>query len=462
MPDDIKQFEDNNETEKKSNSRYYIEGYYDYANSMPAESDRDYSYKIGSSSALPAFPPHEEPRNTERFKPLKAVAMLFSGLFIILLVLAVVWVFLRYDLEIESENGTINITLTESRSENPLFYDMFSSTPQINELQNPTNSRPGAVKLDSFAMVITQLPMDAQELTYQQIYKKCVDSIVSVYTVSSSGQNTGTGIVLSSDGYILTNHHLVDNQSEILVVLSSNEQFQAILVGEDAVTDLAVLKIDATRLKPAEFGDSGKIQIGDGVIAIGNPINHTLMMTDGIISAINDKITLNGYNTTLLQTNAELGDGSSGGALINKCGQVIGITNMKIVSAYLPARDIGFALPVEIAKPIIEELLVNGYIKGRTSLGILVKDVPRVVSVFYDLPSGVYVEYVWENSDACKKGLIRGDIIVSINGKQVKGSETIFEIQNGLSVGDNVNLEIFRQGQYYEIEIALMDASSFN
>jgi serine protease Do len=461
MPDDIKQIDDN-KTEKKGSSRYYVEGYYDSAISMPAESDRDYSYKIGSSSALPAFPPHREARYTERIKPLKAAALLFSGLFIILIVLAVVWVFLRYDLEIKSENGTINITLTENRNEYPLFYDMFSSTPSGNELQNHADPKPGSVKLDSFAMVISQLPVDAQELTYQQIYKKCVDSIVSVYSAGSSGQIKGTGIILSPDGYILTNHHLVDNQSEIYAVLSNKKQYQAVLVGKDAVTDLAVLKIDATRLKPAEFGDSGNIQVGDEVLAIGNPINHTLMMTDGIISAINDKITLNGYKTTLLQTNAELSCGSSGGALINRCGQVIGITNMKIVSAYLSTEDIGFALPIKIAKPIVEELLVNGYIKGRPSLGILSKDVPRFASVFYDLPSGVYVEHVWENSDACNKGLMRGDIIVSVNGTQVKGSETILEIQNGLSVGDKVSLEVFRQGQYYEIEIALMDASAFN
>lgn len=463
MPDDNKRIDDNKDTEKNGSSRYYIEGYYDMALSMPAESDRNYSYKIGSSSALPAFPPHsEEARYNEKYRPFKAAAMLFSGLFIIIIILTVVWVFLRYDLKIESENGTINITLTENRKENPLFYDLFAATPQINEQKTASNAKPESVKPDGFAMIITQLPVDAQELTNQQIYKKCVDSIVSVYAASGGGQSTGTGIVLSSDGYILTNHHLVDNKSDIIVVLSNKDQYPAVLVGEDAITDLAVLKIDAKRLKPAEFGDSGKIQVGDRVIAIGNPINYTLMMTDGIISAVNEKITLNGYKTTLLQTNAELCDGSSGGALINHCGQVIGITNMKIVSSYLPTDGIGFALPVEIAKPIIEELLINGYIKGRPSLGFLAKDVPRVVSVFYDLPSDVYVEYVWENSDAFRKGLLRGDIIVSINGTRVKGSETIFEIQNGLSVGDNVNLEIFRQGQYYEIEVALMDASAFN
>lgn len=463
MPDNIEKYDENKEAGSKSERQYYVEGYYDTAFSMPAETDGDYTYKIGSSSSLPAFPPHNAQLNiSERFRPLKTTVMLFFGLFVVIIVLAVVWFFLRYDMEIESDNGIINITLTESKRDSALFYELFPPAPQASEPPGDTDHSPDTAQLKGYAMVITELPADAQELSYQQIYKKCIDSIVSVYSVNNSGQSIGTGIVLSTDGYILTNQHIVDSQSEIFVILSGSEQYKAVMVGKDTVTDLAVLKIDAKRLKPAEFGDSHDLQVGDSIIAIGNPINYTLMMTDGIISAINDRITLNGYKTTLLQTNAQLGDGSSGGALINNHGQIIGITNMKIVSAYQTTEDIGFAIPVSVAKPIVEELLLNGYIKGRPSIGIIAMDVPRVVSVFYDMPSGVYVDYVWENSDAYKKGLMRGDIIVSADGIQITGLETLLEIQNGLSVGDTINLEIFRQGQYYMLEITLMDASSFD
>ncbi len=270
-------------------------------------------------------------------------------------------------------------------------------------------------------------------------------------------------MILSADGYIITNNHLIDGSTNVVVLTSDGSEYQAALVGRDSVSDLAVLKIDATRLKPAQFGDSDLAEVGASVLAIGNPLNKTLSMTDGIISAINRNVGFNGYYITLIQTNADINEGSSGGALINRFGQVIGITNMKIVSVNNTIEGMGFAIPMKEAKPIIEELMLRGFIAGRPSLGILVEDITAVASVFYKLPTGVYIVSLSKTA-TLRQGLLIGDIIVAANGIKIENREALYAVLNSLGVGDSVTLDIYRisQNQYYTVQVALMDASSFD
>lgn len=304
------------------------------------------------------------------------------------------------------------------------------------------------------------VPTEGGALSLQQIYKKMSPSVVSIISVSQSGTSTGTGIVMSEDGYVITNHHVIEGSQFLTVLLSDNREFDAELVGADAVSDLAVLKISGTGLVAAEFGDSTLVQVGDTVVAIGDPLGIELRgtMTDGIISAINRDLTTNGRTLTLLQTNAELNNGNSGGPLINIYGQVIGINTMKMGSYYSGSVEgLGFAIPVSTAKPIIDELIEKGYVSGRPALGIQGDAVPGYAQAYYHLPEGVYVSYVVPQSDAKNKGLEEGDIITAIEGTSISSIDELNTVRNQFVAGDTVRLTIFRSGKYYEVDVVLMD-----
>ena len=203
-------------------------------------------------------------------------------------------------------------------------------------------------------------------LSLQEIYQKMNPSVVSIVSTLRSGTATGTGIIMSENGYIITTHHVIEGAYQLAVLTYDDTQYTAELIGSDAISDLAVLKIEAEGLTAAEFGDSDALRVGDSVVAIGDPLGIQLRgtMTNGIISAINRDLTVEDRKMTLIQTNAALNNGNSGGPLINCYGQVIGINTMKMSSYYSSAsvEGLGFAIPVSVAKPIIDELIENGYV----------------------------------------------------------------------------------------------------
>ncbi len=290
-------------------------------------------------------------------------------------------------------------------------------------------------------------------LSLQEIYKKAIPSVVSITTDAGSG----TGIVLTEDGYLITNSHVIENAAQIAVLLTDDTRYTAEVVGSDEVSDLAVLKIDAAGLTPAEFGSSESLEVGDQVVAIGDPLGVELRgtMTDGIISAINRNIETGGRVLTLLQTNAALNEGNSGGPLLNAEGQVIGINTMKLFSASSGIEGIGFAIPISVAQPILQELLEQGYVSGRPSLGFSGVSVPLRAQLYYGWPSGVYLQEVDEDSDAYARGIRAGDIIVQLDGETVTSYETLDELKNHYEAGDTVTLLLFRGGAYYRVEIVL-------
>ena len=251
-------------------------------------------------------------------------------------------------------------------------------------------------------------------LCLQDIYSRVIDSVVSISSMTSSGTSSGTGIIMSPDGYVITNHHVISGALVISVLTNDNREFEAALVGSDEMSDLAVLKIDARGLQAAEFGDSSKLRVGDSVVAIGDPLGVQLRgtMTNGIISAINRDLTVGDRTMTLIQTNAALNNGNSGGPLINCYGQVIGINTVKMSSYYTASATVeglGFAIPISVAKPIIDELIENGYVAGRPAIGISGDSLPTYYRAYYRLPDGVYVTSVNDGSDAKAKGIREGD-----------------------------------------------------
>lgn len=304
------------------------------------------------------------------------------------------------------------------------------------------------------------------ELTRKQIAAKVKPSVVGVLcqvttSEGQSGQSYGSGIVMTEDGYIITNAHVIENATSITVIMDDEEkgQYKATLVGKDTTTDLAVLKIDATGLTAAEFGDSSLLEVGDIAVAVGNPYRMELAgsVTFGYISAINRNVTLETGSMTLLQTDASINPGNSGGPLCNAYGQVIGINTVKIGSGY---EGLGFAIPINDAKTVIDMLLQYGVIAGRPMIGISGAAVTQEMTLYYRWPQGIYVQYVNEDTDAYAKGIQSGDIITKVDGTDITSMADLNDIKNQKKAGDSLALTIYRNGETYEVSVVLYDEAS--
>lgn len=293
------------------------------------------------------------------------------------------------------------------------------------------------------SVTMTLQPAGGSALSLQSVYAKCLPSVVGIHADISRGEySTGTGVVLTSDGYIVTNTHVLDGAKAVTVTTSDGTEYSGKLVGADAVSDIAVLKIEAQGLTPAEFGDSSSLQVGDDVVSIGNPLGEQLRwtMTNGIISAINE--------------------GNSGGPLINMYGQVIGITNMKALSTGV--EGIGFAIPTASIRPIVNALLADGRVSGRVSIGITVGAVSSAASEYYDLPEGLYISAVAEGSDAEKQGIQSGDMLLAVNGQAVTTTYDVSAVKDGLKVGDTITLTIYRDGKTFDVDVKLVDTNDIS
>lgn len=277
---------------------------------------------------------------------------------------------------------------------------------------------------------------------------------------------TGTGIIITENGYIVTNAHVIyDSENgwglseETSVILSDEKTYDAEIVSYDTECDLAVLKINAEGLTAAEFGDSDSLRLGESVVAIGNPLGFELMdtATRGIISGKNRSITINDQQMTLIQTDAPINSGNSGGPLLNKYGQVIGINSSKMSSAYSATtiEGIGFAIPSNEAAKIIDDLMKYGYVTGKPQIGISYQDVTESISKMYGMPMGVYVVSVTEGSAAEAAGLRKGDIITAVDGVEITTSEELKEQKDLHSAGEEIELTFVRNGEEMKTKVRL-------
>ena len=308
-------------------------------------------------------------------------------------------------------------------------------------------------------LTLSLLPPGEAPLSYQEIYQQNLPSVVSVLTTSLRGGSTGTGVILTADGYIITNHHVIQGGSAVEVVLHSGAHYDATLVGSDQTNDLAVLKINANQLTPAQFGNSDLLQVGGEALAIGNPLGEELRgtLTSGIISAIDRNVRSDGNTMTLIQTTAALNSGNSGGALINTYGQVVGITNMKMMSDYNTIEGLGFAIPSATAKTVVEALISQGRLTGRPVLGFSGYSLDAAMAQEGSLVPGVYVSVVDPKSDAQKQDLRPGDVVVACNGQDVHSVEEINTVKSQFQAGDDLTLKVYRAGNYLEVKIRLME-----
>ena len=268
-------------------------------------------------------------------------------------------------------------------------------------------------------------------------------------------QSSGSGVIISSDGYIVTNNHVVENATALTVILNTGEEYTAKLIGRDSATDLAVIKIDGNNLTFAQMGNSSDLRVGEIAIAIGNPLGQEFAgtTTQGIISGLNRSVTVENKTMNLIQTDAAINPGNSGGALVDEHGLLIGINTVKISSDVL--EGLGFAIPIDEAKPIIKELMTNGYVTGRPVIGIGGRAVTKEDAEAYNLKVGVYVSSITPNGPAFMAGIKVGDIIVECEGEPIETVDDINKIKNKKKPGDKISIKVYRKGDYSDLDLIL-------
>lgn len=343
------------------------------------------------------------------------------------------------------QNGVINI---ESSGSNAAF--------TISRVVNDETQETGSVSTMSEQDIAEKLIPSVVCIQNYQITQQYgfmqTDSEGS--EVSPAGE--GSGIVFSEDGYIVTNAHVVDGATSLKVILSDGTTYEAELVGSDELTDLAVIKIDATGLQAAEFGSSEDLRVADQVMAIGNPGGYQLnsSVTIGYVSALNRAITNSstGYTMEYIQTDAAINPGNSGGALVNQYGQVVGINSAKISATGY--EGLGFAIPAETAQPVISDLIEYGYVKDRAMLGISGQFIDSLTGRFYGLPQGEYVGAL-NSAEAQASGLQVGDVITSIDGTVLESEAVLRSMINEKKPGDTVELEVYRPSTNNTLTITL-------
>ncbi len=352
---------------------------------------------------------------------------------------------------------SLQMPVTETTGQTELRETVDTSVPPVTTEPDPV------IDIASSPTGVANIPLEGG-LSLQEIYEKTVDSVVSISCTLSGGTSSGTGVILSRDGYIVTNAHVVDGAVSIQVILSDERILSADLVGKDDISDLAVLWVDADDLHPAELGDSDVLRVGDVVVAIGDPLGVSLRgtMTDGIVSGINRDIQVDGRSMTLIQTNAALNEGNSGGPLINCYGQVIGINTMKIGDTMSSAgvEGLGFAIPSTTVREIVTQLIGQGYVSGRPDLGLEGEAVSTLYQIYGRLPSGLYITGVDQDSNAYAVGIREGDVLMSLNGIRIT-SQSEYEAQlYSCQVGDTVTAVIYRDRKQYEVQITVGEAGA--
>lgn len=298
-------------------------------------------------------------------------------------------------------------------------------------------------------VTVSILPVREEALSYTQIYALASPSAVSIESEGPDGYSAGTGVVLTQDGYIITNAHVVAGARRVDVLLPSNQTLPASLVGFDAVEDLAVLKVEAAGLIPAQFGDSNALHIGEPVAALGDSLGYRATFTDGIVSALDREVEVDDVSMVLIQTSAAINYGNSGGPLLNQYGQVIGINTVKIVTEDGSAESLGFAIPSRRVKYVADRLIAGEEIKAGV-FGFMVYTSPLE-------GGGVLLRSVEHDSDAWAKGLRGGDILIEANGMHITGLQDLVRLKLELGAGDTVTLTCLRDGEEFVVNVELVE-----
>lgn len=443
------------------NANPYSQGYnngnnnpgYGYQYTQPQKQPYQQNYQQPYRQSQPA--PAKEKKSGGKIAAVIAVAAALAIIFsVVSLVFGVMLGRKTVSAPTDTDSGTVTSPDTSDRGAVSAVTDEIpSSVTEPSPLTDPD----ATVNKDS----------SGNDLSRAEAAAKVVDSVVEIRTeqvVRGSfmqqyvSQGAGSGVVITEDGYIATNNHVIEGATTITVTLRDGTKYNATLVGTDATTDVAVVKIDASGLKAATFGDSDKLVVAQSVLAIGNPLGELGgSVTEGIISSLARNIVIENQAMTLLQTTAAINPGNSGGGLFNLAGECVGIVNAK--SSGTDIEGIGFAIPSNTAIKVIEDLMHYGYVRGRVMLGITMVEINDQYSLYrYNLTeAGVYVNRITVGSDAEKAGIQQADRIVSINGTKIENSSQVKSIIQSCSVGDVVEIVLSRNGNEVTVRVTLSE-----
>ena len=307
-----------------------------------------------------------------------------------------------------------------------------------------------------------QTPMSDAE-----VYAANANSVVSINVTGTSGTNffgqpvktasAGSGFVLTKDGYIVTNYHVVKDADTVKVTMYNGDEYEARYVGGDEDYDIAVIKVEATDLQPVTLGDSDKLNVGDHVLAVGNPLGElTFSMSGGMVSSVNRAINVSGTPFNMIQTDASINPGNSGGPLFNQYGEVVGIVSAKYSSySSESVEGLGFAIPINDVIAMIQDIMTNGYVTNKPYLGITGGTMTSQMAAQYryDVTEGVFVYSVEEGSAAAQAGLKMGDVILKVDDTEIESMEDLTAVKKQYSAGDTVSLTIYREGQETTVEL---------
>lgn len=417
-------------------------------------SSGSYSAQDGyNNDRKPDRRPHKGVTLTQMIACLLVMAVLSSGLTALLL---------------KGGNTTSQAESTTTTQDNTIVVDESKSTTEDSTQSQPANTTPPSENLQ--VSTATTLSPSITSSVIQNSMSSVVGIYLSATTINYTGASeeedlgSGSGVIITSDGYIVTNNHVVEGGQNIRVCLQDGSEYEATLIGTDSYSDLAVIKIDATGLPAATLGTSSNMTVGDPVFAIGNPLGVlSSSVSQGIISGLDRTINVDGHNMTLMQTDAAVNPGNSGGGLFNANGELIGIVNAK--SYGLDVEGIGFAIPMDTAKSIIMDLIDLGYVTGRPYLGISMQDVAlRFGSGYSSNPffsfggnyvTGVQVVAVEEGSPAQNAGLQVNDVIVGLDDQEITGTSQLSALLYEYKVGDTVTISVLRGNETQQLSVTL-------
>ena len=313
--------------------------------------------------------------------------------------------------------------------------------------------------------VIYRPAASGEYLTPSQVYAQNVNAVVMVYASVKTGNqvagiSTGSGFIISEDGYVLTNYHVVEGADVVSITTPGGDEYDANVIGSDATNDVALLKVEATGLPYVALGNSDELIVGDQVVAIGNPLGElTSTMTVGYVSGKERDVTTDGTTINMIQTDAAINSGNSGGPLFNMMGEVVGITTAKYSgnsSSGASIEGIGFAIPINDVLAVAEDLMEFGYVKS-TYMGVVVREMNAETAELYNLPVGAYVDSVEEGGPADKAGIQAEDIIIGLDDITINGLNALTKALRGYEPGDVATVTVFRAGQRVELEIVLVE-----
>ncbi|MBO6010901.1 MAG: serine protease, partial [Oscillospiraceae bacterium] len=325
---------------------------------------------------------------------------------------------------------------------------MPEATPPV-DAAAPGSSGPATLR-------ITGDPL-GRELTNNQVSEKAGRSVVSIAVDDGASVSYVSGVVMSDRGYVITCSHAVES-GELTVRVWDGTELSAHVVGYDEATDVAVLSVEGAELKAADFGDSDLTKVGETMYVFGCLPTGTSFMTDCIVSAIDGNVYFNGASTPLILTDASVRAWNTGGVLVNSAGKVVGIVDVAL-SAIYGEDSLCCAIPVKMAKPVIDELIEKGYVEGRPEFGLTLTDVPAAMSAYLGIPRGAMIASVHPNSEAYSKNLARGDVVIYANGSEITGVADFNRFKNSLQVGDTAVIGVFRAGTVYYVELTVQDSS---